>query len=1347
MSLDIETPAVSASPFATSSKAIATSSSTLNPFSNPFGSSVGSQPTSQLTTNVANNPFAPKPQSFSSPQNVFGGQASMTSSTPQGVFGGSSATQSNPFSNPLGSSPSPSTSFAKSGTTSPFGTASAAHNNFGKPLFGAAIPPLGTSSAVFGTPSQNLTNGISNGLSSKSVFGSSLSSSSSQFSQKPQPQILPTPTTAQSSFSQPKQAFTPTKSKLAIDIENLLKKRGIIPPAWPTLSPGDPKYKATIEAFWQSFKAYRAKVRTCLIQNGLLDDPEKPKKLSEAIDFKGTCEEMCPEFEKITRIMEHDVREPEKVPAPDGNSLWPSPPKMIKALARSAAGQDAPLPEDVRSPAALRRTLDYLIDEVLASKELRQVHGYLWDRTRAIRRDFVFQQASMSPEELSDEVYCLEIITRFHVTALHQMSRQGNATEDFSEQQEVEQLGKALLSLIHAYEDCKVQSIPCENEAEFRAYYVIFNSHNPGILEAVQDWGWKFWGESKLIQVAVSLVETLQNVWDSTGPLKPHSSTNIAQNYYGRFFAIVNGGDVSYTMACFAEIHFNKVRKAILKTMIMGYRKQRDQAKDWNLTKMNEYLHFDREDDIVSFGEAYGLNFEDFNGEDVLVIDSDDAMDDPFPPLKQEYSENIVERKRGNHSLAEVIHHTVYGDVPEEGFNDDTIRRILPKELVPLSASSSPFNGALTKPTVTPNSLSTLGGILQQTPSAIGSEMVPVAQTTDGEAVQQPFFATSSQNPFQGFSKPALAPYQPDNAVKAVSSAQESKTTAALFTPSPFFTPFPPVSTGSLISSSSIFPPPAQIQAHPLGNIKALDNLSTSPFSFLGNQSTVQTSGLSAPVTKLPSLFPLKEQSDIAAATPSLNVTNKEKPEMKGFSPPTTSFFPSLQQKPETSIQQTSSVQGNSQFRSMSAQLEPPILPNFFNKNEPAVKPIPTETPNKPAEKPMKLFADWYALAEGGSVDDFAHFTIESILNDAMKQFRAEKRAERKLEKEKLVEEEAVKFRQHSLALKYVYRWREIVHHNFVKRKGREGREARLRFAAELHASKVAGSSKAMEDFRASRSTSKIDKINQQLVATGALGDVYNLDEKMKSVLQGNGKRTRDSTSQPHQLDYKSSRSSNSALGEAKKRQKSMTSTPEASDRVNTKFNSSTRTIVSPARVNGSVKSLDSHRRAKSESKPKVSPMCDPHISRIYAFDSWSLEDEMRERNRKTNHVKTDYFRLKARGITTLPDGTPLARSAAVHLAVSSAVPQEEVEVASPRRIVKTSEERDMDMEEWKAKAKKIMAEDEERRRAQQAKKRQFEDDDDELFAKAKRIREQMDEDSEWLKTEVEKSTVSRSHS
>lgn len=60
------------------------------------------------------------------------------------------------------------------------------------------------------------------------------------------------------------------------------------------------------------------------IKNGSLADPDKPTSLANAITPVGTCEDMCPRFERVERIVQLMVDNSEKV---DWNSqsiggLW-----------------------------------------------------------------------------------------------------------------------------------------------------------------------------------------------------------------------------------------------------------------------------------------------------------------------------------------------------------------------------------------------------------------------------------------------------------------------------------------------------------------------------------------------------------------------------------------------------------------------------------------------------------------------------------------------------------------------------------------------------------------------------------------------------------------------------------------------------------------------------------------------------------------------------------------------------------------------------------------------------------------------------------------------------------------
>jgi nuclear mRNA export protein SAC3 len=85
---------------------------------------------------------------------------------------------------------------------------------------------------------------------------------------------------------------------------------------------------------------------------GLIDDPDKPKTLDQAITFTGTCQDMCPRFERIRRIVEVGVDQCEKEPAePSGK---PVEERMVKVFRRPAAGIEPSLPSDVRPPAILQ---------------------------------------------------------------------------------------------------------------------------------------------------------------------------------------------------------------------------------------------------------------------------------------------------------------------------------------------------------------------------------------------------------------------------------------------------------------------------------------------------------------------------------------------------------------------------------------------------------------------------------------------------------------------------------------------------------------------------------------------------------------------------------------------------------------------------------------------------------------------------------------------------------------------------------------------------------------------------------------------------------------------------------
>lgn len=67
--------------------------------------------------------------------------------------------------------------------------------------------------------------------------------------------------------------------------------------------------------------------------------------------------------------------------------------KVVKEFARSAAGITAPKHYELRTPAALWRTINYLLSDVLLDerKPFNVVYDFIFDRLRAVRQEIVIQ--------------------------------------------------------------------------------------------------------------------------------------------------------------------------------------------------------------------------------------------------------------------------------------------------------------------------------------------------------------------------------------------------------------------------------------------------------------------------------------------------------------------------------------------------------------------------------------------------------------------------------------------------------------------------------------------------------------------------------------------------------------------------------------------------------------------------------------------------------------------------------------------------------------------------------------------------------------------------------------------
>ncbi|KAI4601975.1 hypothetical protein KJ359_010841 [Pestalotiopsis sp. 9143b] len=972
---------------------------------------------------------APAPKSGN---NVFQQPANNAAAQPTGSnpFAAAQPNKSNPFSNNTPTQPQTS-----------FGAALSVNGN-GHVKTSGFQPPQGpkqlngSTTSPFGAPAASTRNNGHVGGASRPALQNGVQHGFSQAGPKTQPRGPP--------------------SEFANRIYKQLAKDGIKAPAWPK-DPDAVRQKGTMDDLRQAHRAYREKARKSLMKANLIDDPDQRRRLDEALPFKGICEEMCPEWEKIQRIVESGLWGPEGYD--DKGIRVPVPDKMLKRLARSAAGQEAALPMDVRSPAACRRTLNYLVDELIAQDDrLPTYHHFAWDRSRAIRIDLSMQTPSMSPEEIKDEIYCLETVVRFHATSAHLLARSWVAYKDYSEQQEVEQLSKALMTLKQRYKDCSDMGIVCDNEAEFLAYYIVFFGWDSSLKETVESWGSELYG-TEAIQTAMCVVEAMQNTSMLQGPLRPESPTELALNAASIFFSIIASPEISYTMACIAEIHFGVIRQAMLRTIVRSYSRPKGAPKDITADFLRRQLRFDSEDDAVAFVGLHELEFREENGIRYLYVEPRTQL--KRPRVTQAFSHEIVERKRNERPFADIIHETIYEDTSAANLASNTTGDSLFVE--------------------TP----------EQSPTMIADSMASQSDLEDTD--------TSADTPAQNhgtsspFGIPGHREHPPFGASANTSLFSATSSNSGTSPASPSITPFgqPGTSTMSTPAQPSFFNQASRTadltktqEASDSGKkvtfgetsvkyIESREDNEKRPakgvFDFFDNNSSNVAPVATAPQTSTSSWFPT------GAATPAPAPGNKDGESIfagsqaaagSGFKFPTPNesasksvFGDRSQSTSSPSGIQTSagtadvppSTQTSSLFGSGASSqtttspsvftptppgtMAPPfpstLQPSSTTANPPSISPAGESVPSaalKQDAKKQRLdkFAEWLVCADRGLLQDLEEWAVETMLRDVWTNFVKTEEEKRQKEEDEKSWEEARRFRAYSLSVTYFYRWLEI---------------------------------------------------------------------------------------------------------------------------------------------------------------------------------------------------------------------------------------------------------------------------------------------------------------------------------
>ncbi|KAJ1573899.1 hypothetical protein NDA12_000117 [Ustilago hordei] len=629
-------------------------------------------------------PFANKSTTFNNMQSTptssssaaqSGAQASVSSS----AFGVSTSAQNGTSafptfgtassSNHASSSSLSQQSSSSAQNTSAFGSSAtsdkpASFTSFGSVTMPGSVPASGLNTTTsFGTsastPSSSAFGGSSN--------GSSLGSAFSSF----QPQTRPQAPAAKASSNQPATApAAPAASAASAaptsSFSNFLRKdrTGTSTPveasdATKGMEDEDELRKKRFEDApkqgnrFLEMKGGREALRNAYIKSGVLPDPDKPTDLALAVKLVGTCQDMCPEFEREEREFQKELDPLEVYPGTDRVD----PRIAVKIYRRPAAGRELPLPEDVRPPPVLKRTLDYLFHDLLPAdpndSRFTSVQGFLWNRTRAVRQDFIVQS-----EGGAIAIECHERIARYHILCLHW--RGGPGAEGWSEQQELEQLRKTMRSLIEFYDDNRrkasagstgnVGHQTSPNEAEFRAYNLLLHLRDPETLREAELLPGDIF-RSPLVQTAINLRQLAQrsNNLEKRGQPK---NTEATLNFFSKFFAELRKPNVNYLMACLAENSFSSIRIGAIKAMSKAYMAQH---RALPIERVQHVLGMDSAEQVVAMTKHLGIELEYESGTLFGVKIHRNTTIKEDKPLVTPFSTTIVEAKRGSYTSADVV--------------------------------------------------------------------------------------------------------------------------------------------------------------------------------------------------------------------------------------------------------------------------------------------------------------------------------------------------------------------------------------------------------------------------------------------------------------------------------------------------------------------------------------------------------------------------------------------------------------------------------------------------------------------------------------------------------------------
>jgi hypothetical protein len=511
-------------------------------------------------------------------------------------------------------------------------------------------------------------------------------------------------------------------------------------------------------------------------------DPDGQMDMSKSVDKHGLCEDLCPEYERVRRIVQNDIAGPEySQETAHGPRLdrKADEARMIAAHHRSSAGEDLTLMTDLRTPAALQRSMVTMIMR-LKGDSFEYLNGWIWDRSRAVRVEL--NKNYRRREDTESFLACYEMCIRFHLLSMHQMSKRSKGS-DYDRHTDWEQLAATCNQIKTLWEKIKVyvpedgvtpSPLEASRVAEIHAYNIILGLKESEHREEVR--------HHPRVRVAQALVRAA------------HDTKN-----YRTFWRMVRSSQVSYLMACAAATRFMSVRSDTLEAMVKGYMVHKQKVDDWTLEKLVDILGFDDADQVLTFCQAYGGEFEtNPQGTTYLRPETITMRKDPFGK-NHFFSQKYVESKRGGRNLAAVLFgynmlKAASEDLLEPIPDSDPDSLFVPESSIP-SAPSNPFAAAaqMAAQSSAPFSTGIQPGLFDPSKNSVKFGPTPSNAPSVTSATTNPFASVAAKLNVNGQSTAPMAGFLRTSTefsapTTTTSSGFSAKTNA--FTPSANANPF-----------------------------------------------------------------------------------------------------------------------------------------------------------------------------------------------------------------------------------------------------------------------------------------------------------------------------------------------------------------------------------------------------------------------------------------------------------------------------------------------------------------------------------------------------------------------------